>query len=98
MWVSGKMSHFVELPCNKRTKVVSSPACDGMKGEQRKVWHMDGINSRQSTGRGMNPVLDPNDRVLASLLRRFIFVQPPPEVWDRIKENVNQMRLTQLTR
>lgn len=92
------MSHFVGLRRNRSTKAVSSLLCNGMRGEQRKAWNLCGFNICQSAHRGMDPIREPDDQALATLLRRIMIAQPPPEVWERIKENAGQMRLTQLTR
>jgi hypothetical protein len=92
-----KMSHFFLLRRNWRTKTLSSSICDAMKVVQSKAWNIDKINFCLSTHRGVDPVPDAHDQVLATLLRRSMAVQAPPEVWERIKENAVQKRRMHLT-
>ena len=88
------MSHFFMLRLSRRTKTNSSPILDAMRVERSKAWNFDDIKFCVSTYRRRDPIRNADDRVLASLLQRAMAAQPPPEVWDRIKESAGQMRGT----
>lgn len=91
------MSHFFMLHLSRRTKTERSPIFDAMRVERSKAWNFDDIKFCVSTYLGRDPIQNADDRVLASLLQRAMVAQPPPEVWDRIKESAGQMRGTHFT-
>lgn len=82
------------LRLSRRTKTVRFPILDAMRVERSKAWNFDDIKFCVSTYRGRDPIQNADDRVLASLLQKAMVAQPPPEVWDRIKESAGQMRGT----
>ena len=91
------MSHFFVLRRSRSTKNTRSPIFNSARVIRSKVWSLDDINLNLSAHRGMNPVQSADDRVISALLQRIIALHPPPEVWERIKENANQMGSTHLS-
>ena len=91
------MSHLFDLRRNRRKKSTGSQIVNAMKVEWSKVWNFYDINFILGAQRGIDPVLGAHDRAIAALLRKVMVAQPPPEVWERIKENAGQIRRTHLT-